>query len=111
MKVLIVDDHTQTATAIARMIEFWGHSAIEAYNAEDGIKLTKSEHPDLIILDMVMEGKDGYYFLEKITYKKIIVMSGFKINKEKLKKYKNIVKTIKKPIDFEELENIIKKLR
>jgi CheY-like chemotaxis protein len=111
MKILVVDDHTQSATSISRMVEFWGNSSIEAYNADDAIKLAKEEHPDLIILDLIMEGKDGYYVLKELPKNKFIVVSGFEPKEKELKKYKNVLSIVKKPIDFEQLEKIVKKLK
>jgi DNA-binding response OmpR family regulator len=111
MKILVVDDHAQTATSISRMLEFWGNTAIEAYNALDAIKFAKEEHPDLILLDLIMDGEDGYYVLNELPKNKFIIMSGFETDLKKIKKYKNITRIIKKPIDFEELEKIIKHLR
>ena len=111
MKILVVDDNGQTATSISRMVEFWGNSTTEAYNVEDAIKAIKEEHPDLIIQDIVMEPKNGYEVIKAAPGKKFIVMSGFKFDEKELKKYKNIMGRIKKPVDPEELEKIIKKLK
>ncbi len=66
MKILIVDDLHDARQLLRYMVENNGHEAIEATNGRDGIKVTKSFLPDLIISDALMPVMDGFKFLRAI---------------------------------------------
>jgi DNA-binding response OmpR family regulator len=59
-KILIVDDDFDTLHMVGKMLERHGFSIAAANNGEKAIQLAQSEHPDLIILDVMMPGMDGY---------------------------------------------------
>jgi DNA-binding response OmpR family regulator len=59
-KILIVDDDFDTLHMVGKMLERHGFQILAANNGEKAIQLAKSEHPDLIILDIMMPGMDGY---------------------------------------------------
>jgi pilus assembly protein CpaE len=59
-KILIVDDDFDTLHMVGKMLERHGFNIAAANNGEKAIQLAKSEHPDLIILDVMMPGMDGY---------------------------------------------------
>ena len=54
MKVLIVDDDQLTATTWALGLKSAGFDVITAVNGQDGINQTKSQKPDLVLLDQIM---------------------------------------------------------
>lgn len=58
--ILIIDD-SPTETQIYRgILEKHGHRVSSAAQAEDGIAAAKAEHPDLILMDVVMPGMNGF---------------------------------------------------
>lgn len=59
-KILIVDDDFDTLHMVGKMLERHGFQILAANNGEKAIQLAKNEHPDLIILDIMMPGLDGY---------------------------------------------------
>jgi DNA-binding response OmpR family regulator len=59
MKILIVDDEQDALSILEKELAGRGYSVISADNGNDAINLAKSEHPDLIILDIWMSGMDG----------------------------------------------------
>ncbi|MCB2180045.1 response regulator [bacterium] len=59
-KILIVDDDFDTLHMVGKMLERHGFQIIAANNGEKALRLAQSEHPDLIILDVMMPGMDGY---------------------------------------------------
>jgi PleD family two-component response regulator len=66
-RVLIVDDHQDARRLIRRILEAHGDFKIlESHTARDGLLQAKSEPPDLIILDLMMPGMDGFEFLERL---------------------------------------------
>lgn len=59
-KILIVDDDFDTLHMVGKMLERHGFKIIAANNGEKALDLAQNEHPDLIILDIMMPGMDGY---------------------------------------------------
>ena len=58
-KILIVDDELETLLPLKRALEAEDYLVIEAPNGRLGIEKTRSEHPDIILLDLMMPGMDG----------------------------------------------------
>jgi len=58
-KVLVVDDDPDVRMFNVTVVEEAGHTAIEAENGEEGLKLIKEEQPDLVILDVLMPRQSG----------------------------------------------------
>ena len=78
-KILIVDDSPAHLHSLKSIVEDEGYEGITAENGEHGLDAAKSQHPDLILLDIVMPG-----------------MSGFQVKR----KLRNIASTQKIPIIF-----------
>jgi diguanylate cyclase (GGDEF)-like protein len=60
MKILVADDSKTTRTLLISSLNKLGHEVIEAANGQEAIELFKQNKPDLIILDVIMEGIDGF---------------------------------------------------
>jgi two-component system alkaline phosphatase synthesis response regulator PhoP len=60
MKILLIDDDYDFLVATKTMVESSGYSADTAENAEDGLEKAKKGKPDLIVLDVMMPGMDGW---------------------------------------------------
>jgi CheY-like chemotaxis protein len=54
-KILIIDDDPDIVTSIRLTLESEGLQVIAAENGTEGLKKIKSENPDLIILDVMMD--------------------------------------------------------
>jgi threonine synthase len=66
-RVAIVDDTADARRLIRRILQSQGNYEIfEAANGKDGIELVNREHPDLIILDLMMPEMDGYSVLDAL---------------------------------------------
>ena len=59
-KVLIVDDVRSEVQLIANVLSPQGYDCIQASNGTEAIERARSEQPDLILLDVVMPGQDGF---------------------------------------------------
>jgi DNA-binding response OmpR family regulator len=64
--VLIIEDDKFLRELISRKILNEGFDVSEAVDGEDGFKKVKEEKPDLILLDLILPGMDGFEFLTKI---------------------------------------------
>lgn len=64
--ILIVEDEPAIAELLAINLEFAGHRAVRASDAEEAIRLIQHELPDLILLDWMLPGMPGVRLAEKL---------------------------------------------
>ena len=58
--VLIVDDSPTEQHVISRMLEKHGYETVVASDGEEAIAIAESARPDVILMDVVMPGMDGF---------------------------------------------------
>ena len=58
-KILIVDDEAGIRLMVARMLG-GDYTVIEAADGEEAVELTRLHKPSLVLMDIMMPGKDGY---------------------------------------------------
>lgn len=69
-RVLVVDDTPEARRLIRRILQSQGDFEIfEATNGREAIELANQEHPDLIILDLMMPEVDGFAALDELRSK------------------------------------------
>ncbi len=66
-KVLVVDDSPTDAHLLTQMLSKHGYSVTTATSGEEGIQKAKSEKPDLILMDIVMPGMNGFQATRSIN--------------------------------------------
>lgn len=67
-KVLLVDDSPTDLANIRTIVADAGYSVLTATTGNEAVKMAKDETPDLIFMDIVMEGADGYDACREITH-------------------------------------------
>lgn len=65
-KILIADDSKNVRKLIAIVLKKEGYKFAEARNGLDALEKVKIEHPDLIILDIILPGMDGLQVCQEI---------------------------------------------
>lgn len=81
-RVLIVDDSSTIVTVLKRMLQQSGYLTLEAGDAEKGVEIALAERPDIIFLDIVLPGMNGFAALRMLRREAstkdipIIMMSG-----------------------------------
>ncbi len=60
MKILVVDDDKFNVTLMRELCETTGYEVIEAHDGNEALDLARSESPDLMLLDIMMGGKNGF---------------------------------------------------
>lgn len=65
-KILIVEDERMLRGVLVDMISQAGFLTTEAVDGEEGLKKALSEHPDLILLDLLMPKIDGMTMLRQL---------------------------------------------
>ena len=58
--VLIVDDSPTEMAALTGMLKRHGVEGLSAQNADAGLELARTRHPDLVLMDVVMPGLNGF---------------------------------------------------
>jgi len=66
-KVLIVDDSPTETYKLTGMLEKNGHTVITAGNGEEGVATAKAELPDLVLMDIVMPGLNGFQATRQLS--------------------------------------------
>ena len=65
-KILIVEDDKFLRELIAQKLIKEGYDIAEAVDGEKGIKAVGEENPDLVLLDLILPGIDGFEVLSKM---------------------------------------------
>ena len=60
MKVLVVEDDARIASAVKRGLDAEGFSVQVSFNGEDGLWRATEQHYDLLIVDLMLPGHDGF---------------------------------------------------
>ena len=58
--VLIVDDSKTVVHALKRVLEQAGYSTLTAVNGEQGVEMTRQHQPDVVLMDVIMPGMNGF---------------------------------------------------
>jgi CheY-like chemotaxis protein len=64
--ILIVDDHIDTGTILARMLKRCGHEAVAVSSGAAALKWLEMARPGVIVLDMMMPGMHGLEVLQRV---------------------------------------------
>ena len=59
-RILLVDDQPTNLAVLYETLDQFNCTVIIAQNGEEGLRLAQNEHPDIILLDVMMPGMDGY---------------------------------------------------
>src|SRR3990167_10306088 len=65
-KVLIVEDEAPLRNAVTDILTFEGFTVFQGKNGQEGLDIALKEHPDLILLDLMMPVMDGLTMLGKL---------------------------------------------
>ncbi len=65
-KILIVDDSPTEQYVLTQHLQNAGHQTVTASDGEEGLDVAKSEQPDLVLMDVVMPGLNGFQATRKL---------------------------------------------
>lgn len=65
-RVLVVDDDQDARALLSSFLGWEGYEAITAMDGEEALNQVRTEHPDLILLDLQMEGMSGLQTIERL---------------------------------------------
>lgn len=114
-KVLIVDDSHTERHILSEYCSSIGFTVFEAVNGEDGVKKASEVVPDLILMDVVMPGLNGFQATREITKNEnlsdvpVIMCTSKSADTDKLwGKRQGASAYLVKPISKDDLINAIK---
>lgn len=64
--ILVIDDEPVNIQLLRRKLEWEGLEVLSARNGQEGLELAKAKTPDLILLDIMMPGMDGFEVCQKL---------------------------------------------
>ncbi len=65
-RILVVEDNADLAYGLQNNLEIEGHTVVVAEDGIDGLEAARTRAPDLIILDLMIPGVDGYGVLRTL---------------------------------------------
>jgi DNA-binding response OmpR family regulator len=64
--ILVVDDDPATLKLVGVILDQEGYDVVPARSGEEGLERARLQHPDLILLDVMMPGLDGYEVVQRL---------------------------------------------
>jgi len=104
-KVLVVDDERAILTVLGIKLRISGYDVLTASNGQQALALIESAGPDLILLDVIMPGMDGFEVLEKVRAASKLPVIVFSARPENAQKALSLGANefLPKPLDVDEM--------
>jgi threonine synthase len=106
-RIAIVDDEPNVRTLIRRILQSQGnYQLFEANNGKDAVEMITKEHPNLILLDLMMPDMDGFQVMDALQMKKetkdipIIVITAKELTSAENKRLKGHIQSLMQKGDF-----------
>ncbi len=64
--ILVVDDQPENRELLVTLLQYQGHTMLEAGDGQEALEVTRNEHPELVITDVLMPTMDGYEFVRQL---------------------------------------------
>jgi CheY-like chemotaxis protein len=114
LRVLVVDDDTDTVQSTALLVQLWGHEVRTACTAAQALAEANSFQPDVALLDLAMPGMDGYRLAEQLRTQAgawppaLVAVTGMAGEAVDVRcRQSGFMHYLLKPVDLEGLEGIL----
>jgi len=115
--ILIIEDEKDIRQALRDVLQLKKYKTLEAQNGSEGVDMALANHPDLILLDLIMPGINGMDALAKIREDDwgknvpVIILTNQNANSEQI--IKDMI--TRKPLEYLiksdwEIHNVVKKI-
>ena len=106
-KILLIDDDPTLLDLLSQYLQEAGYEVFTAANGTVGMKLAYNEQPDLVLLDVMMPGMDGWEIcarLREMTQVPIVMVTAKSSEADKLRGFRlGVDDYVTKPFSFAEL--------
>lgn len=116
-RILICDDDPVILRLLQVNLELEGYDVLLAHHGEDAIEVATAEHPDLVILDIMMPKLDGYQTCERLkandeTKEIPVVFLSAKAQQTDIERGKEfgVADYLTKPFDPNDLIDVVERL-
>lgn len=116
-KILVADDEPENLKLLKFNLEMEGHTALLASDGTTAVKRIETEHPAMVLLDVMMPGYDGWEVLRRLSAlslrprPKVIVMTAKVGAAERTKALElGAHDYLSKPFDVEHLLRLIEEI-
>jgi len=113
-RILVIDDDTAFVGLVATALAEDGYDVAKAYNGQDGLDLVRSGSYDLVLIDVMMPGMDGYHLASQINEElgdlapRIVIVTARDVKQEKhIADMTGAVGTLQKPLTIQDLRDKI----
>jgi CheY-like chemotaxis protein len=112
-RILVVDDDPEIVAMLSARLAKRGYETSTASDGHAALELARKQHPDLMLLDVMMPGKSGWEVARalkqdpKTAKIKIVMVSAIGPTNEITSPIYGADAHIDKPFEFEQLERII----
>lgn len=119
LDLLIVDDDDAGRRMLRRALERRGHRVTEAGDGRQGLDTARSDHPDIVFLDLRMPGElSGFDVARELASEPstaripvVIVSASVHADARKLARDIGVAGFIEKPVDFNEVYQLLESVR
>lgn len=66
-RILLIEDSPTEAAVMVQLLERNGHQVTTAGSAEDGIASCKRDKPDLVLMDIILPGMNGFQATRQLS--------------------------------------------
>src|SRR5574341_2562067 len=106
-RILLIDDDPTLLDLLSQYLANAGYQVFAAPNGSIGLKLAYNEHPDLVLLDVMLPGMDGWEIcarLREMTAVPIVMLTAKASEADKLRGFRlGVDDYVTKPFSFAEL--------
>jgi CheY-like chemotaxis protein len=114
--ILIVDDNTDAASSLARLLRLFGNEVRTADSGEAALTQMESQPPDVVLLDLGMPGMDGLETARHIRAREawqnipLIAVTGWGQDHDRRRtEQAGFFAHLVKPVNIEELEAVLRR--
>lgn len=113
-KILIVDDDPEISSLVQYTLESMGHQVQICANGREVMDALRSYKPNLLILDVMLPGIDGYSLANLITEDAgtkelpIIVLSALEPSRSMFQRFSQVTAYLTKPFNTDDLMEAVK---
>lgn len=113
-RILVVDDNTDTALGMVRLLKMLGNEVVSAHSGPEALESARTFRPDFVLLDIGLPGMDGYQVASALredeAHKDIVIIAVSGYGQEKDRRRSQAAgfdHHLVKPVDFDSLVSLM----